>query len=75
MEEVNPTLGEIKAYCEEMGIELEPTIEHPTVVSNTQFYGDVYAEAYFTFYNQNKEAIDSWVTSRRNGEELSGMSR
>ena len=64
-DQINPTLGEIKAYCEEIGIKFQPTIKTPSVVENIQMYGDVSAETYFNFYIANKEQIDNWVIYRR----------
>ena len=69
MEGSNANLGEIKAYCAAMGIEIKPTLEEPTVVSNIQGFGDVDAQAYFTFYFQNKDVVDSWVRNYRSMQE------
>lgn len=58
------TLNEIKKYCEENGIEVRKN-EYPTTVANVQTFGDVNAEAYFTYYVTHSTEIEAWRQAKK----------
>lgn len=58
------TLGEIKKYCEENGINLSTDKKDPLTVGNIQYYGDVKAEVYFNYYLMHSTEIEEWRKNR-----------
>ena len=64
MEEI--TLKEIKDYCAEKGINIVAKNETPTVVANVQTFGDISAEAYFSYYVEHSAEIEQWRQSKNN---------
>lgn len=63
------TLGEIKEYLREKGIELEvPAREDwtPAALNGNQAYGDPTAEKCFAYYVEHSTEIEEWRAARTN---------
>lgn len=69
---MEPTLGQIKEYIREHGIDLQiPTEKSPTMSGNVQLFGDISAETYFQYYLEHSVEIHEWLNKEEQEKEKS----